>query len=114
MPFFYQGATHEHMRLNRNGFVKILLQNVQPDAQKNFQAKSSDAYSMHRTPFRRGCPGCAKLGSNKVIVEQGIGDGTRHQTTEILDLTTRKISKGGNMVKPRYSFHNDMLQKQQL
>ena len=26
----------------------------------------------------------------------------RLQITEILDLTTRKISKGGNLVKPRY------------
>ena len=81
VPFFLSKCHAWAHEIGPDGFIKILLQNVQAGAQKNFQAKSSDAYNMHRTPFRRGCPGCAKLGSNKVIVEQGIGDGTRHQTT---------------------------------
>ena len=45
-------------------------------------------------------PGCAKLG-NKVIIAGGYS----LQTTEILDLTSRTISKGGNLVTPRRGFH---------
>ena len=46
-------------------------------------------------------PGCAKLG-DKVIIA---GGSAVLQTTEILDLTSRTISKGGNLVTPRSSFH---------
>ena len=45
-------------------------------------------------------PGCAKLGS-KIIIAGGYGG----QTTEILDLTSRTISKGENLVTPRKWFH---------
>ena len=47
--------------------------------------------------------GCAKLGG-KIIIAGG-SDGTILQTTEILDLTSRTISKGGNLVTPRRFFH---------
>ena len=45
------GATHEHMRWDRDGFVKILHQNLLPGAEKNFDTKSADAYSTFGTPF---------------------------------------------------------------
>ena len=50
-------------------------------------------------------PGCAKLG-DKIIIAGGWGRSTRPtlQTTEILDLTSRTISKGGNLVTPRSYF----------
>ena len=63
------------MRRDRDGFVKILLQNVQPGAQKNFQAKSSDTYSMHRTPFDYESvmqQAVLKLGICSCLVEQGL------------------------------------------
>ena len=47
--------------------------------------------------------GCAKLG-DKVIIAGGYRVGAL-QTTEILDLTSRTISKGGNLVTPRRRFH---------
>ena len=49
-------------------------------------------------------PGCAKLG-DKIIIAGGFDYPTTLQTTEILDLTSRTISKGGNLVTPRASFH---------
>ena len=49
-------------------------------------------------------PGCAKLG-DKIIIAGGYDGSTIHQTTEILDLTSRTISKGGNLVTPRSGFH---------
>ena len=49
-------------------------------------------------------PGCAKLG-DKIIIAGGRDGSTTHQTTEILDLTSRTISKGGNLVTPRKRFH---------
>ena len=52
---------------------------------------------------RRNLPGCAKL-ENKIIIAGGSNRGAL-QTTEILDLTSRTISKGGNLVTPRSSFH---------
>ena len=45
------GATHEHMRWDRDGFVKILHQNLLPGAERNFDTKSADAYSTFGTPF---------------------------------------------------------------
>ena len=39
-----------------------------------------------------------------IIAGGGFGD-SYHQTTEILDLTTRAISKGGKMATPRRYFH---------
>ena len=52
-------------------------------------------------------PGCVKLG-DKIIIAGGSVPGdseTSLQTTEILDLTSRTISKGGNLVTPRRNFH---------
>ena len=49
------GATHEHMRWDRNGFVNILEQNMQQGAKKNFDITSTqslaDPYSTFGTPF---------------------------------------------------------------
>ena len=45
------GAAHEHMRWDRDGFVKILEENIQQGAKKNFKTKSTDAYSTFGTPF---------------------------------------------------------------
>ena len=46
---------------------------------------------------------------NKIIIAGGYDslqpNPTTHQTTEILDLTSRTISKGGNLVTPRSFFH---------
>jgi len=42
---------------------------------------------------------------DKVIIAGGYYFSTTHQTTEILDLTSRTISKGGNLVTPRRLFH---------
>ena len=49
-------------------------------------------------------PGCTKLG-DKIIIAGGWSGSTTLQTTEILDLTSRTISKGGNLVTPRSWFH---------
>ena len=45
------GAAHEHMRWDRDGFVKILEENIQQGAKKNFKTKTTDAYSTFGTPF---------------------------------------------------------------
>ena len=47
----FSGATHEHMRWDRDGFVKILHQNLLPGAERNFDTKSGDAYNTFGTPF---------------------------------------------------------------
>ena len=52
---------------------------------------------------RQWWPGCVKLG-DKIIIAGG-WDVSALQTTEILDLTSRTISKGGNLVTPRTFFH---------
>ena len=50
-------------------------------------------------------PGCAKV-DNKIVIAGGWDDSpTTHQTTDVLDLTSRTISKGGNLVTPRRLFH---------
>ena len=45
------GATHEHMRWDRDGFVEILHENLLPGAERNFATKSADAESTFGTPF---------------------------------------------------------------
>ena len=50
-------------------------------------------------------PGCAKVGDGKVVIAGGWYGRTIHQTTEILDLNTRTITKGGKMATPRKFFH---------
>ena len=54
---------------------------------------------------RRFWPGCAKVGEDKVIIAGGGFGDSYHQTTEILDLNTRELSKGGRMATPRRYFH---------
>merc|ERR1712141_820193 len=49
-------------------------------------------------------PGCAKIG-DKVILAGGTGGGRVLQSTEVLDITTRTISTGGDMATPRRSFN---------
>ena len=51
MVVHYLGGTHEHMRWDRDGFVKILRQNLLPEAERNFDTKSGDAFSTFGTPF---------------------------------------------------------------
>ena len=53
---------------------------------------------------RKWWPGCVKLGNEKVVIAGGLGSST-HQTTEILDLSTRTLSTGGKMATPRRWFH---------
>merc|ERR1712037_894508 len=60
-------------------------------------------------------PGCAKVGDDKVVIAGGWdGDSCNDplhcrnsilQTTEILNLSTRRISQGGKMATPRSFFH---------
>ena len=50
-------------------------------------------------------PGCAKVGEDKVVIAGGYDHPTTHRSTEILDLTSRTISKGGKMATPRFYFH---------
>ena len=55
---------------------------------------------------RRQWPGCAKVGDDKVVIAGGHdGDLTTHQTTEILDLTTRRIRQGERLATARKRFH---------
>ena len=53
---------------------------------------------------RRRWLGCAKLGDDKVVIAGGSDSQTMHQTTEILDLSTRTLSQGGKMATPRRWF----------
>ena len=52
-------------------------------------------------------PGCAKIGENKVVIAGGedAGSTVRLRSTEILDLSTRRITQGGKMTTPRIWFH---------
>ena len=52
---------------------------------------------------RRSGPGCAVVGRTLYIA--GGRDGSTLQTTETLDLTTRTISPGPSMARPRAYFH---------
>jgi len=52
---------------------------------------------------RTSQPGCAKIGQ-KVIIAGGRNGGVL-SSTEVLDLTTRRITSGGEMATPRYFFH---------
>jgi len=45
------GAVHEHSRSDRNSYVSILLGNVQPGMEDNFQIVSTDTHSSRGTPF---------------------------------------------------------------
>ena len=55
MIFPSLGATHEHMRQDRDLFVRILEQNIQQGAKKNFNITNTesvtDPYSTFGTPF---------------------------------------------------------------
>merc|ERR1712130_782168 len=50
-------------------------------------------------------PGCAKVEDDKVVIAGGFGSRSSVQTTEILDLSTRRITQGGKMTTPRRWFH---------
>ena len=45
------GATHEMMRSDRDSFVKVLEENLQPGSEKNFQKKGTDLYSARDIAF---------------------------------------------------------------
>ena len=49
--FFCTGATHEMMRADRDSFVRVLEENLQPGSEKNFQKKGTDLYSARDTAF---------------------------------------------------------------
>ena len=51
---------------------------------------------------RSAQPGCARIG-NKVIITGGL-NGRKLRSTEILDLTSRTLSSGGDMAWPRIHF----------
>ena len=42
---------HEQSRSDRDFYVSILMENVQPGSQKNFKKKSGDTYNGRGTPF---------------------------------------------------------------
>ena len=46
-----QGATHEMMRADRDLYVKILFENIEPGFERNFKKKGTDLYSTRDTPF---------------------------------------------------------------
>ena len=46
-----QGATHEMMRADRDLYVKILFENIEPGFERNFKRKGTDLYSTRDTPF---------------------------------------------------------------
>ena len=69
--------------------------------------KDSSTYPRLQTS-RTAWPGCAKLGSKVIISGGGYRDDGRwrsHKSTEILDLTTKSLSVGGDMEEPRRHFH---------
>ena len=53
---------------------------------------------------RAGWPGCAKLGQ-KVIIAGGWPWRSGYKGTEVLDLVTRQITQGGDLITPRHWFH---------
>ena len=50
-------------------------------------------------------PGCAKVGKDKVVIAGGFDGYSVLQTTDILDLTSRKLSEGGKMGTTKFLFH---------
>ena len=49
--FYFVGAVHEMMRPDRDEYVEILVDNIQPGQEGNFKLKSLDTHSSRRTPF---------------------------------------------------------------
>ena len=49
--FLLTGATHEMMRADRDSYVKILLENLEPGNERSFLKKETDLYSTRETPF---------------------------------------------------------------
>ena len=47
----FLGAVHEQSRPDRDFYVSILMENVQPGSQKNFRKESNDTHSGRGTPF---------------------------------------------------------------
>lgn len=54
---------------------------------------------------RTDWPGCAKVGEDIVVIAGGHTWPATHQTTEILDLSTRRITRGGKMATTKGYFH---------
>lgn len=55
---------------------------------------------------RKWGPGCARVGEDKVVIAGGWNDERiTVQSSEILNVNTRKISKGGKMATRRSAFH---------
>lgn len=48
---FPSKTIHEMMRPDRDQFVEILFDNIQPGQEGNFKLKASDTHSSRRTPF---------------------------------------------------------------
>ena len=49
--FIAAGAAHEMMRIDRELFVKIVEENLQPGSEKNFEKRNRKSYSTRNTPF---------------------------------------------------------------
>ena len=47
----FKGSTHEIMRADRDSYVKVLLENLEPGTEHNFLRKGTDLYSTKNTPF---------------------------------------------------------------
>ena len=47
----YSGAVHEHSRPDRDLFITILYENIQPDARHNFDKVDGDNHNARNTPF---------------------------------------------------------------
>ena len=45
------GAVHEHSRPDRDSYVSILMENVMPGEEPNFEKKNITTYSGRGTPF---------------------------------------------------------------
>ena len=48
---FSLGAVHEHSRPDRDSYVSILIENVEPGSHQNFRKESNDTHSGRGTPF---------------------------------------------------------------
>ena len=65
--------------------------------------KSASTWPILETS-RTGFPGCAKI-RQKVIIAGGWPWHSGYKGTEVLDLVTRQITQGGDLIIPRHWFH---------
>jgi len=47
----FLGAVHEHSRSDRDLYISILSENVQPDALRNFKKVTNQTHNDRNTPF---------------------------------------------------------------